>query len=104
MVVHTPRMRIIAMSISGSRLRTSTITHAAQMSAPTAIRAIVLGEPQPHVIVSLTATRITDMPPLISVAASQLIRPGTRTGDSGTKRQVQTADTTITTSGTQYSQ
>ena len=35
------------------------------------------------------------MPALISAAAGQLIRPGTRTGDSGTNRQVQTAPATI---------
>ena len=103
-VVHTPRMRIIVISISGSRLRISTMTQARQISAPTPIRAIVFGNPQPHVIVSLTAIRITDMPTLINAAASQLTRPGTRTGDSGTNRQVHTADTTITISGNQYSQ
>ncbi len=40
----------------------------------------------------------------ISAAASQLTRPGTRSGDSGTNRQVQIAAPTMTTSGIQYSQ
>ena len=44
------------------------------------------------------------MPPLISAAAGQLIRPGTRTGDSGTNRHVHTAAATISTSGNQKSQ
>src|SRR5947207_13711389 len=36
LVVQTPRIRIIAMSTSGSRLRTSTATQAAQTSNPNA--------------------------------------------------------------------
>ena len=44
------------------------------------------------------------MPIVISAAASQLTRPGTRTGDSGMKRHVATAASTIATSGIQNSQ
>src|SRR3954464_8038363 len=87
--VHTARTRISFMSISGFELRTSTATHATQKSAPIAIQKIVLLEPHPHIDVLLTAISTTLMPMLMSPAASQLILPGTRTGDSGTKRHVQ---------------
>src|SRR5579864_945212 len=87
-VVHTPRIRIIAMSISGSALRVSTATHAAQTTRPAAVSPSVRDEPQPHAVASLIASSTAEMPALISSAASQLIRPGTRTGDSGTNRQV----------------
>ena len=50
---------------------------------PAAIRASVLGEPQPQVVVSLIASSTVEMPIVISAAASQLMRPGTRIGDSG---------------------
>src|SRR5271167_3230465 len=51
-VVHTPRIRIIVISISGLRLRTSTAIHAPETSSPSRIIPSVLGEPQPHVVVS----------------------------------------------------
>jgi 2-polyprenyl-3-methyl-5-hydroxy-6-metoxy-1,4-benzoquinol methylase len=63
-----------------------------------------LGEPQPHVVVSLIAISTIEMPRVISAAASQLMRPGTRTGDSGMNRQVANAAMTITISGIQNSQ
>ena len=55
-------------------------------------------------MVWLIAISVIVIPAVISAAAVQLILPGTRTGDSGTKRQVSTADTTITISGIQNSQ
>ena len=60
--------------------------------------------PSPRLIVSEIATRTQEKPKVISAAASQLTRPGTRTGDSGTNRQVQIAAATVATSGIQYSQ
>jgi hypothetical protein len=101
LVVHTPRIRIIAMSINGTSLRSSTSTQAVVSATPAASRPRVLGEPQPHVIVSEIAMSMQQKPAVISTAASQLTRPGTRTGDSGTKRQVQKAAATVTTSGIQ---
>src|SRR5436305_1029400 len=50
-VVHTPRMRIIVMSTSGSRLRTSTATQIAPTTSPNASNASVLAEPQPQTVV-----------------------------------------------------
>src|SRR5581483_6741432 len=102
--VQTARTRISLMSMSGSLLRTSTRTHATQKRTPAASITIVFVPPQPHTVVSLTATRTRVMPALISAAASQLMRPGTRTGDSGTNRHVQTVATTSTASGSQKSQ
>ena len=83
-MVHTPRRRIIPMSISGSRLRSSTATHTAQMISPTASRESVRAEPQPQVVVSETASSASEMPIAIRPPATQLIRPGARIGDSGT--------------------
>src|ERR1700729_2942773 len=93
LVVQTPRMRIIVMSTSGFLLRVST-----------KIQPRVFDEPQPHVVVSETASSTTEMPIVISAAATQLTLPGTRTGDSGIKRQVATAASTVATSGSQNSQ
>ncbi len=92
------------MSIRGSALRASTTTQAAQIARPAPSRPSVRAEPQPQTVVSLIATSASDMPALINTAAGQLIRPGTRTGDSGTKRQVQNAAGTISSSGIQNSQ
>ena len=92
LVVHTPRMRIIVMSISGLlAAHLDRDPDARDDEARRASRPSVFGEPQPQVVVSLTATSTVEMPIVISAAASQLMRPGTRTGDSGMKRQVATA-------------
>src|SRR6516164_9885892 len=88
-VVHTPRIRIIVMSISGSLLWTSTQIHAAITTAPVANRAIVLDPPHPQTVVWAIAISTQEMPMLMSAAAGQLTRPGVRTGDSGTNRHVQ---------------
>src|ERR1039457_2711387 len=56
-VVHTPRIRIIVMSISGLRLRVSTAIHTPETARPAAIRPSVFDEPQPHVVVSEIASR-----------------------------------------------
>lgn len=103
-LVHTPRMRIIAMSISGLSLRTSTRTQATHPTIPTASRPSVLAEPQPQLVVSEMAISTHTKPVVISADASQLTRPGRRTGDSGTNRHVARAAITVTTSGIQYSQ
>jgi len=92
------------MSTSGSLLRASTATQTAHTTSPPASRPIVLIEPQLQTVASLTASRAAEMPTVISAAAAQLMRPGTRTGDSGTNRQVKTPAATITISGIQNSQ
>ena len=103
-VVQTPRTRIIAMSISGSRLRTSTAIQAMETSTPAATSPTVFADPHPHFVVLLIASRISEIPTVIRIAASQFTRPGTRIGDSGTQRQVASAAATIATSGIQNSQ
>ena len=65
---------------------------------------MTLGEPQPHDGASLTATSRATSHAESRIAASQLIRPGVRTGDSGTTRWVATATTATTTPGIQNSQ
>ena len=82
-VVHTPRIRIIFMSTSGTRLRSSTVTQSAQNSSPNPNMPSVFGEPHPHTVVWAIAISTPQMPTVINAAASQLTRPGERTGDSG---------------------
>ena len=103
-VVHTPRRRIIVMSTSGSRLRTSTMTQATQNTAPTANSASVRVPPQPQTPVWAMPMRIAQMPTVMRAAASQLTRPGVRTGDSGMNFQVANAPASVITSGIQNSQ
>src|SRR5437879_946070 len=103
-VVHTPRMRIIAMSMSGVRLRTSTAIHRIETTAPRRMRPSVLADPQPEVVVWLIASSTVEIPAVIRPAASQLTRPDTRTGDSGMNLHVATAASTVATSGIQKSQ
>ncbi len=85
-------------------LRASTITHTAEIAKPTASSPSVLGDPQPHVVVSLIASSTVDIPAVISVAATQLIRPSCLTGDSGMNRHVAIAATIVAASGIQNSQ
>ena len=91
------------MSISGCSLRASTTTQSAQTTSPAASRPSVFGEPQPHVVVSLTERSTIEIPLPISAAASQFTRPGICTGDSGMNRHAQNAAGTITRSGSQKS-
>ena len=104
MAVQTPRTRIIAMSISGLRLRTSTTIHTAQTARPAASRASVRRLVHPHTVVWAIARSTPDMPVVISAAAAQLTRPGVRTRDSGMYRQVHAAARTMAGSGIQNSQ
>src|SRR6202046_3736449 len=104
LVVHTPLMRIIVMSIKGLSLRTSTAIQATETAMPTASRPSVLGDLQPQLVVWLIEISTIAMPIVIKVAASQLMRPGTRTGDSGMKRQVAIAASTVGIKGIQKSQ
>ncbi|HEY8810715.1 MAG TPA: hypothetical protein VIM28_11925 [Solirubrobacterales bacterium] len=92
------------MSTSGLSLRTSTAIQATTKAKPTKTRPTVFVDTHPHSVVWLIARSTAEMPIVISAAAGQLIRPGTRTGDSGTRRQVRTAAATIATSGIQKSQ
>ena len=100
-MVQTPRSRIIRMSTSGCRERVSTHTQNASRTAPAAMHPSVFADSQCHELVWLTATRTSTSPALIRIAASQLTWPGTRTGDSGTKRCVSTVAATIGISGSQ---
>ena len=83
-VVHTPRIRIIDISTSGSRLWSSTQIQAAITAAPATSSAIVLVPPQPQTVVCAIAISTQHIPRLMSAAANQFTRPGERTGDSGT--------------------
>src|SRR5271155_5229628 len=73
LVVHTPRMRIIVMSISGFSLRTSTAIQTADTANPASSSPSVLDDPHPQVVVSEIASSTIEMPAVISAAASQLM-------------------------------
>src|SRR4051812_29769959 len=87
-VVHAPRMRITSMSTSGSRARVSPPPQSAPPATPARMRPIVLGEPQPHVEVSLTPTSTDTRATASRLAPAQSTRPGDLIGDSGTHRHV----------------
>jgi hypothetical protein len=102
--VHTAGSRIICMSISGVAARSSAITQPAASAALAASRPITVAEPQPQSGASLTATSSATSQADMRTADSQLIRPGTRTGDSGTNAVAATAAARVKISGSQNSQ
>src|SRR4051812_20650709 len=104
LVVHTPRMRIIRMSTSGSVLLRSRATHEKSTTTPTPNSPSVRGESQPQPDAFVTASSTAVSPADISAAEPQLTRPGTRTGDSGTKRWISTVAAATGISGIQNSQ
>ena len=85
-VVHTPRIRIIRMSTSGWWLRDSLRTHTTSRTIPAPSTSRVRADSHPHPGASLTASSTPARPADINAAPLELIRPGTRTGDSGTNR------------------
>ena len=105
-VVHTPRMRIIAMSISGSALRDlDRGSTASETISPAAISPSVLAEPQPHTVVceiAMQDRRDADR----HQRRREPVDLGreSATGDSGMNRHVATAATSVATSGIQNSQ
>ena len=104
LVVHTGRRRIMRMSTSGSSLRDSTRTHAAARTIAAASEPSVPAEIHPQLEPSLTGTSKATSQPASSRAPAGLIRPGVRTGDSGTNTTIPTAAATTATSGSQNSQ
>src|SRR4051795_1743924 len=68
------------------------------------MRPIVLGDPQPHVEVSLTPTSTDTRATASRLAPAQSTRPGDLIGDSGTHRHVANAAKMIARSGDQNSQ
>ena len=102
--VHTVGMRIIFMSISGLSLRASAQTQIGRTTAARANRPTVMGEPQPQTWPWLTASRSATSQVDISRALETLIRPGARSGDSGTKKCAVTAASPVRIIGSQNSQ
>jgi hypothetical protein len=86
LTVHTVGIRIIFMSISGLSLRASAQTQIGSTTTVAANRPRVMGEPQPQLWPWLTARRSVTSQVDISSALDTLIRPGVRSGDSGTKK------------------
>ena len=102
--VHTAVRRIIFMSISGVAARSSAVTQPAASSTAAASRPRTRLEPQPQAGASLSATSSATSHADSSRAGAQLIRPGVRTGDSGTKSTADTAAMIVRTIGSQNSQ
>ena len=103
-VVHTPRSRIMRMSTRGTAARSSTRTQTTTSTAVAANRPSVGPEAQPQRDPSLTPSRRQMSQPESRAAPAQLIRPGVRKCDSGTKRSVATPALSTTTRGIQNSQ
>ena len=102
--VHTAGRRIIFMSISGVAERSSAITQAAPSTTAAASRPSTRAENQPQAGASLRATSSATSHADSSTAGSQLIRPGVRTGDSGTNSTADTAAMIVRIIGSQNSQ
>ena len=86
LTVHTVGMRIIFMSISGLSLRASASTQIGSTTAASGEQADRVAEPQPQTWPWLTASSSATSQVDISRAVATLIRPGARSGDSGTKK------------------
>ena len=92
------------MSMSGVVARSSASTQPAASTTAAASSPSTEPERQPQLGASLSATSSATSQPDSSSAGSQLIRPGLRTGDSGTNKMAVTAATTVRISGSQNSQ
>ena len=92
------------MSTTGASLRDSAHTQTRIRTAASTKRPIVFPEVQPQLPPSLTGTSSATSQPASSTAPIGSIRPGVRTGDSGTNTIVPTAAATTATSGSQNSQ
>jgi hypothetical protein len=79
-------MRIILMSTSGLSLRASAHTQTGSTTTVAVNRLTVTGELQPQLWPWLTATSSVTSQVDINSALGTLIRPGVRSGDSGTKK------------------
>src|SRR6266851_5642845 len=101
---HTAVRRIIFMSISGVAARNSAATQPTASTTAPANRPITRPEPHPHSGALLSATSSATSQADSSTADSQLIRPGERTGDSGTNSTADTAAMTVRIIGSQNSQ
>ena len=104
LVLHTAGMRIIFMSTSGESERFSETAHTTIRTAVATSRPMTDVLPQPHVGAYEMASRPVTSQADISPAPSQLMRPGARTGDSGTKTKVAMVAAADMISGIQNSQ
>ncbi len=104
LLVHTAVRRIIFMSISGVTALSSEATQLAASTTAAASRPSTRPEPQPQLGASLSATSKATSHEDRSTAGSQLIRPGVRTGDSGTNSTADTAAMIVRIIGSQNSQ
>src|SRR3954465_6626814 len=93
-VVHTPRTRIIRMSISGCSARDSAHTHTTASTTATASSTSTFGEPQPQFGASLTPTSSQTSHTESRNAVIQFTEPAARAGDSGTNTKAATAAST----------
>ncbi len=92
------------MSISGVSLRASAQTQTGRTTAVAAKSPTVVTDPQPQTCPWLTASRRVTSQVDMSSAVATLIRPGARSGDSGTKKCAVTAAAAVRIIGSQKSQ
>ena len=104
LTVHTPRMRIIVMSTSGSAAACSLRIQTRSSTAVAANRPTMRASPQPQAEPSLMPISRQTSHAESRKAPSQLTRPGVLIGDSGTKKIVAIVATTVSTNGIQNSQ
>ena len=76
------------MSASGCSVRRSTATQTASTASPAAISPSVRGAPQPQSLAREIANSGSTRPTASSTAPRTSIRPGVRSGDSGTHEWV----------------
>src|ERR1700733_11387790 len=88
LVLHTAGMRIIFMSTKGESDRFSETAQTTIRTAVAPSRPMTDALPQPHVGAYEMASRPVTSQADIRPAPSQLMRPGARTGDSGTNTKV----------------
>ena len=83
-VISTGGLSRVGMSASGCSVRRSTATQIASTATPAAIRPSVRALPQPQSLAREMAMSGSTSPTPSSAAPRQSIRPGMRSGDSGT--------------------
>jgi len=86
LLVHTAGIRIIFMSTTGSLTLSSTTTQVMSNTSPRAPKVRVLVANHPHVGASETANKSATSHADNNSAAEMEIRPGERSGDSGTRK------------------
>ncbi len=103
LAVHTARVRIICMSMSGAGECSSASTHSTRVTAEATSSSSTTGAVQPDAAAELTPRRRASNHAVSRTTGSQLIRSRPRAGDSGTSKWAATAARTTAMPGSQNS-